>query len=149
MKNIASDIHNCNVIKLSRINNRSGNLTYIENVADQPFKVKRLYYLYDVPSGAERGGHAHKVLYQLVVAAAGSFEVILDDGSYRKIVGLNRPDFGLLIIPGIWRELVNFSSGAVCLVLASEIYDEKDYLRDYSEFRKWKLSNQKPGNTPK
>ena len=106
--------------------------------------VRRIYYLYDVPGGEERGGHAHRVLYQLIVAASGSFDVILDDGRERRIVSLNRPYYGLLIRPGIWRELNNFSSGAVSLVLASELYDENDYIREYSDFLKEKeipLSN--------
>jgi hypothetical protein len=97
-----------------------------------------VYYLYDVPGGSERGGHAHKELHQLIVAASGSFDVIIDDGRNKKIIQLNRPNFGLLVVPGIWREIVNFSSGGICLVLASEKYDPKDYLRDHDEFMKWK-----------
>jgi len=131
-------IFNCDVIELKKIHNRAGNITVIDDRSDFPFSVKRVYYLYDVPSGGERGGHAHKKLHQLVVAASGYFEVVLDDGKFKKVIGLNRPSFGLYIIPGIWRELVNFSSGAICLVLASEKYDEEDYIRDYSEFKKYK-----------
>jgi dTDP-4-dehydrorhamnose 3,5-epimerase-like enzyme len=131
---MVSDIHNCNVIELPRVHNRAGNITVFQNEAGQPFSVRRVYYLYDVPGGAERGGHAHKNIFQLIVAAGGSFDVILDDGKSRKIVPLNRPYYGLIVIPGIWRELVNFSSGAVCLVLASEKYDPEDYIRDYTEF---------------
>jgi dTDP-4-dehydrorhamnose 3,5-epimerase-like enzyme len=108
---------------------------------DIPFDVKRLYYLYDVPGGAERGGHAHKGLHQLIVAASGSFDVVLDDGKNRKVVELNRPYYGLYVIPGIWRELINFSSGAICLVLASEKYNIDDYIRDYEEFLKYSNEN--------
>jgi len=107
-------------------------------VDDIPFKIKRVYYLYDVPGGEERGGHAHKKLYQLVVAASGSFDIVLDDGKMKKSINLNRPYFGLSIVPGIWREIVNFSSGSICLVLASEFYSIKDYIRDYQLFRNLK-----------
>lgn len=138
MNRLISDIHNCNVVQLSKIHNRAGNITIIQNGDHQPFEIKRLYYLYDVPGGSDRGGHAHKALYQLIVAASGSFDVVLDDGRYKKIIQLNRPDFGLLVIPGIWRELVNFSSGAICLVLASMKYQADDYIRDYSDFKKFK-----------
>lgn len=138
MIQMVSDIHNCNVIELPRVHNRAGNITVFQNEAGQPFSVRRVYYLYDVPGGAERGGHAHKNIFQLIVAAGGSFDVILDDGKSRKIVPLNRPYYGLIVIPGIWRELVNFSSGAVCLVLASEKYDPEDYIRDYAEFIKFR-----------
>jgi hypothetical protein len=138
MKEFVSDIHSCNVLELTKIHNPSGNITIIQNGGRQPFDVKRLYYLYDVPGGSERGGHAHKALCQLIVAASGSFDVILDDGRNKKIIQLNRPNFGLLVVPGIWREIVNFSSGAICLVLASQKYSAEDYLRDYNEFLKWK-----------
>jgi len=138
MKSKVSDIHGCSVVELTKIHNPAGNITFIQSGANLPFDIKRVYYLYDVPGGSERGGHAHKSLYQLIVAASGSFEVILDDGSNKKIVYLNRPNFGLLVIPGIWRELANFSSGAICLVLASEKYDESDYWRDYLSYKKIK-----------
>jgi dTDP-4-dehydrorhamnose 3,5-epimerase-like enzyme len=138
MNRFVSDIHSCNVVELSKIHNRAGNITIIQNGSHQPFNVKRVYYLYDVPGGSERGGHAHKTLYQLIVAASGSFDVILDDSRNKKIIQLNSPNFGLLIIPGIWREIVNFSSGAICLVLASEKYNEDDYLRNYIDFEKMK-----------
>lgn len=114
--------------------NRSGNITPVSNDVDLPFNIQRLYYLYDVPSGQSRGGHAHFELKQLIVALSGSFDVVIDDGRNKKIVTLNRPDYGLLIIPGIWRDLVNFSSGAVCFVVASDIYKESDYIRDYNHF---------------
>ena len=137
MKNVVSDIHSCCVLELSKIHNRAGNITIVQNGSDLPFDVRRIYYLYDVPSGSERGGHAHKELYQLIVAASGSFDVILDDSRSKKIVQLNRPDFGLMVVPGIWREIVNFSSGAICLVLASSKYEEMDYIRDYLEFKEY------------
>ncbi len=135
---IESTIYNCSVISLNKIHKRSGNITVVENLRNIPFEVKRIYYLYDVPGGEERGGHAHKELKQLIVAASGSFDVVLDDGRNKKVVELNRPYFGLYVVPGIWRELINFSSGAICLVLASEKYDKEDYLRDYCNFLKWK-----------
>jgi len=133
-----SNIYNCCVVELGKIHNRAGNITVIEERKLVPFDIKRVYYLYDVPGGAERGGHAHKELYQLVVAASGCFDVILDDGRNKKVVELNRPYYGLLIVPGIWRELINFSSGAICLVLASAKYDKIDYIRDYKEFINFK-----------
>ena len=137
---IRPSIYNCCVIELNKVHNRSGNLTFIEDRMEIPFDVRRLYYLYDVPGGAERGGHAHKKLQQLIVAASGCFDVVLDDGKNRKVVELNRPYYGLHVVPGIWRELINFSSGAICLVLASEKYDADDYIRDYDEYLK--LSNE-------
>jgi hypothetical protein len=142
MNNFVSDIHSCNVMELVKIHNPAGNITIIQNGKRQPFNVRRVYYLYDVPGGSERGGHAHRELHQLIVAASGSFDVILDDGQNKKIIQLNRPYYGLLVVPGIWRELVNFSSGAICLVLASEKYNSDDYIRDYPEFKQLK----NPGN---
>ena len=127
-------MHACNVVELRKIHNPAGNITIIQNGDSQPFDVKRVYYLYDIPGGAERGGHAHKNLYQLVVAASGSFDVIVDDGRNKKIIQLNSPNFGLVIVPGIWREIVNFSSGAICLVMASEKFRADDYVRDYDEY---------------
>jgi hypothetical protein len=138
MNRFVSDIHSCNVVELTKIHNPAGNITIIQNGKHQPFNINRVYYLYDVPGGSERGGHAHKALYQLIVAASGSFDVILDDGKNKKIIQLNRPYFGLLVVPGIWREIVNFSSGAICLVLASLKYDKTDYIRDYAGFQKYK-----------
>jgi len=130
--------YNCVIIPLEKIHNRAGNITFVEGLKQIPFDIKRIYYLYDIPGGEDRGGHAHKNLHQLVVAASGSFNVLLDDGLNKKIVTLNRPDYGLIIVPGIWRELIEFSSGSICLVLASEIYDPDDYIRKYSEFKKYK-----------
>jgi len=138
MLSYVSDIHNCNVVELSKIHNPAGNITIVQNKKDLPFNVKRVYYLYDVPGGSERGGHAHKGLYQLIVAASGSFDVIIDDGKQKKVIQLNRPNFGLMVIPGIWREIVNFSSGAICFVLASEKYSEDDYIREYDTYKLWK-----------
>jgi len=131
-------VYNCSVIELPRIHNRAGNITPIENLKNIPFEIKRVYYLYDVPGGESRGGHAHKKLQQLLIAASGAFDVLLDDGVNKRTITLNRPYYGLHIVPGIWRELMEFSSGAICLVLASEIYKEGDYLRDYKDFIKFK-----------
>jgi dTDP-4-dehydrorhamnose 3,5-epimerase-like enzyme len=125
----------CVLMELPKITDPRGNLTFIESNRHVPFEVKRVYYLYDVPGGETRGGHAHRQLEQLIVAAMGSFEVVLDDGRERKNVFLNRSYYGLYVPRLIWRELQNFSSGSVCLVLASEHYDESDYYRDYDEFR--------------
>lgn len=134
----SSTIDDCRVIDLRKISDPRGNLTPIEGGQDLPFEVKRVYYLYDVPSGQSRGGHSHRALQQLIIAANGSFTLTLDDGENRKVVTLNRPYQGLLIVPGIWRVLDDFSSGAVLLCLASEHYDEADYIRNYKEFKKYK-----------
>lgn len=135
MKN---SIYDCVILPLNKIHNREGNITIVEGQRNVPFEIKRIYYLYDIPGGAERGGHAHKELMQLIVAASGSFDVLLDDGLNKKVVTLNRPDYGLMVVPGIWRELVEFSSGGICLVLASEVFNEEDYIRDYHTFSLWK-----------
>lgn len=134
----SSTVLECKVLDLEKNHRIKGNITVIENRDIIPFDIERVYYLYDVPGGEERGGHAHKDLYQLIVAASGSFDVVLDDGKQKRTITLNRPYQGLYVIPGIWRELVNFSSGSSCLVLASNRYDEKDYIRDYSEFVNFK-----------
>ena len=131
-----SSVYDCVILPLNKIHNRAGNITIVEGDKNVPFDIKRIYYIYDIPGGAARGGHAHKELRQLIVAASGSFDVMLDDGINKKIVTLNRPDYGLLIVPGIWRELMEFSSGAICLVLASEGYQKDDYIREYQEFNK-------------
>lgn len=133
-----STVYDCALLELPRVLDRAGNLTVIEPGVNCPFEVPRTYYLYDVPGGATRGGHAHRELHQLIVAAGGSFEVLIDDGRNRRTVFLNRPYYALHLCPGIWRELHNFSSGSVCLVLASAKYDEADYFRDYAEFTRWK-----------
>lgn len=127
-------IDNCQILQLPKIADPRGNLTFIEGGSHIPFDIRRVYYLYDVPGGAERGGHAHKALHQLIIAMSGSFDVLLDDGKEKKRVHLNRSYSGLYVCPMIWRELDNFSSGSVCMVLASNIYDESDYYRDYNEF---------------
>ena len=134
-----STVYDCTVIELDRHHSdRKGNISVVENGRDVPFDVKRTYYLYDVPGGESRGGHAHKELRQLIIAASGSFTVTLDDGHVKRTFTLNRPYQGLYVVPGIWRTLDDFSSGAVCLVLASEKYDASDYIRDYNEFLKYK-----------
>ena len=127
-------IEDCKIIDLPRIQDPRGNLTFIEGSGHIPFEIKRVYYLYDVPGGAERGGHAHKGLHQLIIAMSGSFDVIIDDGKDKMRVHLNRSYNGLYVCPMIWRELDNFSSGSVCMVLASNHYDESDYYRDYPQF---------------
>jgi dTDP-4-dehydrorhamnose 3,5-epimerase-like enzyme len=128
------NLERCVMIDLPRIEDPRGNLTFIEGRNHIPFDIQRVYYLYDVPGGAERGGHAHKELEQLIVAMSGSFDVVLDDGKHKKRVHLNRSYNGLYVCPMIWRELDNFSSGSVCMVLASNRYDESDYYRHYAEF---------------
>lgn len=122
------------MVDLPKISDPRGNLTFIEGQRHVPFDIRRVYYLYDVPGGAERGGHAHKELHQLIIAMSGSFDVVLDDGRDKKRIHLNRSYNGLYVCPMIWRELDNFSSGSVCMVLASNYYDEADYYRDYQEF---------------
>jgi len=129
-----TSISDCKIIELDKHHKEKGNITVIENKKTVPFDIKRVYYLYDVPGGETRGGHAHKALYQLIVAASGSFNVIVNDGKISKTFTLNRPYQGLFITPGIWRELDNFSSGSVCLVLASLCFDENDYIRNYDDF---------------
>ncbi|MBO5541170.1 MAG: WxcM-like domain-containing protein [Muribaculaceae bacterium] len=129
-----SRVEACHIIELDKHHHANGNLTVVEDNSPIPFKIRRTYYLYDIPGGESRGGHSHHNLYQLIVAISGSFDVVLDDGVHQRRFTLNRPYQGLLIVPGIWRVLDNFSSGSVCLCLASEHYDEKDYVRDYETF---------------
>lgn len=134
-----SKVYDCTMIELDKHHSdRKGNITVVENQNTVPFDIKRTYYLYDVPGGESRGGHAHKELSQLIIAASGSFTVTLDDGNVKRTFLLNRPYQGLYVVPGIWRTLDDFSSGAVCLVLASHGYDEKDYIRQYNDFIKYK-----------
>jgi len=127
-------IDDCKIIDLPMIKNPKGNLTFIEAGRQIPFDIRRVYYLYDIPGGEERGGHAHRALHQLIIAMSGSFDIRLDDGRTKKTVHMNRSYYGLYICPMIWREIDNFSSGAVCMALASEFYDEADYYRDYDQF---------------
>lgn len=127
-------IKDSKIIELPKISDSRGNLTFVEAGRHIPFDIKRVYYLYDVPSGVKRGAHGHKMLQQLIIAINGSFDVILDDGLYRKKYHINYSHYGLYVPPMIWREIDNISSGAVCMVLASDYYDETDYYRDYDEF---------------
>ncbi len=127
-------VSDCHLIEFPKIGNVSGNLTFIENHRHIPFAVERVYYTYDVPGGAVRGGHGHKALQQVIIAMSGSFDIVLDDGSEKTRFHLNRSYYGLYVCPMIWREIDNFSSGSVCLVLASAPYDECDYYRDYKSY---------------
>ena len=133
-----SKVYDCTIIELDRHHTPQGNLSVVSNSKEVPFDVKRIYYSYDIPGGKARGAHAHRQLYQLLVAASGAFTVTLDDGIVKRTFLLNHPYQGLLIVPGIWRTLDEFSSGAVCLCLASEVYDPADYIRDYNEFLSYK-----------
>jgi dTDP-4-dehydrorhamnose 3,5-epimerase-like enzyme len=130
------DLKQCQIVDLPKITDPRGNLTFIEGGRHVPFQIQRVYYLYDTPGGAERGGHAHKNLHQLIIAMSGSFDVVLNDGREKKRFHLNRSYYGLYVCPMIWRELDNFSSGSVCMVLASNFYDESDYYRDFQKFLK-------------
>lgn len=132
MKKIS--VYDCSIIELPKINNRAGNITPISNSVNIPFDVKRIFYIYDIPGGEDRGAHAHKECHQFLIAVSGSFEIEMDDGIIKRTVSLNRPYFGLHIPPGIWAAEKGFSSGAICLVLASHKYNELDYIRHYNEF---------------
>jgi dTDP-4-dehydrorhamnose 3,5-epimerase-like enzyme len=127
-------LEQCRIIDLPKISDPRGNLTFIEGSRHVPFDIRRVYYLYDVPGGAERGGHAHKGLHQLIIGMSGSFDIVLDDGRDKKRIHLSRSYYGLYVCPMIWREMDNFSSGSVCMVLASNLYDEEDYYRNYEDF---------------
>ena len=129
-------VEECRFVDLPKIMDHRGNLTFVEGGNHIPFDIRRVYYLYDVPGGSVRGSHAHKGLEQLIIAMSGSFDVILDDGGTEKRFSLNRSYYGLYVCPMMWRTLDNFSSGAVCMVLASQRYEEDDYIRDYDEFRR-------------
>lgn len=132
-------INDCKLINFPKNHQLNGNLTSITNGIEVPFDINRIYYLYDVPGGEERGGHAHKELYQIMVALSGSFRVTLDDGINKQSFNLFQPYQGLLIPPGLWRDLDTFSSGSICMVLASALYDENDYFRDYEKYTLWKF----------
>ena len=144
MHNNKFTVFDCPIIHFPKIQNRAGNITPIQNNIEVPFEIKRVYYLYDVPGGESRGAHAHKALEQVIVAVSGSFDVTIDDGHNKKTVSLNRPYFGLHMKPGMWRELSNFSSGSICLVLASLEYSEQDYIRIYEEFIQFKQGENTP-----
>lgn len=138
---IDTTIFDCSLITLEKNHRDRGNLTVVESMRTLPMDIQRVYYLYDIPGGESRGAHAHKDLYQFLIAASGSFDVVLDDGRLKQTIHLNRPYQGLFIKPGIWRDIINFSSGAVCLVLASLKYDENDYIRSYKEFIDYKKNS--------
>ena len=131
-------VYDCSIIELPKISNRAGNISIVEGLKNLPFEPQRVFYLYDIPAGEDRGAHAHKECHQFLIAASGSYEVSLDDGINKKTVSLNRPFYGLHIPPGIWAHEMNFSSGAICLVLASHTYNEDDYIRSYNEFLNYK-----------
>jgi hypothetical protein len=130
-----STVFDCTIIYFQQLGDRDGHITSINNIEEIPFSISRVFYLYDIPGGESRGAHAHKQCHQFLVAASGSFEVLLDDGFTQRIVQLNKPNLGLHIPPGIWASEINFSSGAICLVMASHQYSEMDYIRDYQEFQ--------------
>jgi len=134
VEKMINTLSNCCIIQLPKINNRAGNITSVVNNENVPFGVKRVFYIYDIPGGEDRGAHAHKECHQFLVAASGSFEVEIDDGTNKKTVFLNQPYYGLHIPPGIWAAEKGFSSGAICLVLTSLKYDENDYIRKYSDY---------------
>jgi len=129
-----TSVYDCSIIELPKIKNRAGNITPVNNNENIPFDVKRVFYIYDIPAGEDRGAHAHKECHQFIIAASGSFEIEMDDGINKRTVTFNRPYYGLHIPPGIWAAEKGFSSGAICLVLASNTYDEKDYIREYNKY---------------
>ena len=138
MKSNLYTVFDCSIIYLPRIQNRAGNITPIHNNTEVPFDIKRIFYLFDIPGGESRGAHSHRQCHQFLVAVSGAFEVLLDDGKVKRQIMLNRPYIGLHIPPGIWASEINFSSGVVALVLASDLYDEKDYIREYDTFLNYK-----------
>ena len=133
-----NNVFDCSVIELPKISNRAGNITPVTNNESIPFNIKRIFYIYDIPGGEDRGAHAHKECHQFLIAASGSFEIELNDGQSKRTISLNRPYYGLHIPPGVWAAEKGFSSGAICLVLTSLKYSEADYIRDYDEFLKYK-----------
>nr|WP_186974148.1 FdtA/QdtA family cupin domain-containing protein [Bacteroides intestinalis] len=136
-------VYDCSIIELPKIENRAGNITPVHGKLNIPFDISRVFYSYDIPGGEARGAHAHKECHQLLIAASGSYEVVLDDGVNKRTILLNRPFYGLHIPPGIWASEQGFSSGSICLVLASHVYDEKDYIRDYKQFTTYKENGSK------
>lgn len=136
-------VYDCSLTELPQIKNRAGNITPLNSDDELPFDTKRVFYLFDIPGGESRGAHAHIACHQFLIAASGSFEVLLDDGKVKRLIQLNRPYIGLHIPPGIWASEINFSSGSICLVLASHGYDENDYIRDYNDFLNIKNGAQK------
>jgi dTDP-4-dehydrorhamnose 3,5-epimerase-like enzyme len=145
---VKRSVHDCVIIDLPKISDARGNLTFIEGNQHIPFDIRRVYYLYDVPGGAERGEHAHKNLQQLIIAISGSFDVALNDGREERRIHLNRSYCGLYVCPMMWRGLDNFSSGSVCMVLASDVYDESDYIRDHSLFLQLALNQKDEHSIP-
>lgn len=133
-------VFDCQLLYLPQLGDRDGHITSINNLEYFPFEIKRVFYLYDIPGGESRGAHAHKECYQFLVAASGAFEVLVEDENTKRMFLLNKPDMGLLIPPGIWASEINFSSGSICLVLASHEYDEKDYIREHTEYINYKRS---------
>lgn len=136
-------VYDCSIIELPKNENRAGNITSVHGKLNIPFDISRVFYSYDIPGGEARGAHAHKECHQLLIAASGSYEVVLDDGVNKRTILLNRPFYGLHIPPGIWASEQGFSSGSICLVLASHVYDEKDYIRDYKQFTTYKENGSK------
>ena len=139
MTKISTLVSDCKIIQLPKVWATSGNITSVNNDIDVPFDIKRIFYIYDIPSGEDRGAHAHKECHQLLVAITGAFEVELFDGNQKLRFLLNQPDTGLHVPPGIWASEVNFSGGGICLVLASHVYDEEDYIRDLTDFKKLRI----------
>ena len=138
MKNNSKvSINDCSVIEIPKFENRAGNISPIHGNIDIPFEIKRVFYLYDIPGGEDRGAHAHKECQQFLIAGSGSFNVLVDDGNNKRTFSLNRPYYGLYIPSGIWAAEIGFSSGSICIVLTSHKYDEKDYIRDYQEYREY------------
>lgn len=136
-----NSVYDCTIVELPQVHNEAGNITAIENNKNIPFDIKRIYYLYDIPGGEDRGAHGHKKLQQFIIAASGSFDVTIDDGINKRTFNLNHPNRALHLVSGMWRELSNFSSGAICLVLASEKYEDDDYIREYKNFLEFKKNN--------
>jgi len=134
----SSTVYDCSLIELPKNHTVKGNITAVNNSIEIPFDINRVYFLYDIPGGEARGGHAHKELKQFIIAASGSFDLVIDDGNIKRTFHLNRPYQGVLLPPGLWRELNNFSSGSICLVMASTEYKESDYIREYAEFQSYK-----------